>query len=63
MDTIHITTDADALRSRAAELISAGRIAVARPLLAAAQALGEPSAELTLVSARIATVSNDRQKQ
>jgi predicted TPR repeat methyltransferase/thioredoxin-like negative regulator of GroEL len=54
MDTINATADADQLRSRAAELIDAGRISAARPLLAAAQALAPPSAELTLVGARIA---------
>jgi predicted TPR repeat methyltransferase len=57
VDTINVTANADALRSRAAQLIEAGRIAAARPLLAAAQALGAPSPELTLVGARIALAS------
>ena len=39
MDTIHVTAGADALRDRAAQLIEAGRIGAARPLLAAARAL------------------------
>jgi predicted TPR repeat methyltransferase len=54
MDTIHATADADALRARAAQLADAGRFAAAKPLLAAAQALGPPSSELTLIAARIA---------
>lgn len=54
METIHATADADALRSRAAQLIAAGRTGAARPLLAAARALAAPSAELTLVGARLA---------
>jgi predicted TPR repeat methyltransferase len=53
MDMLHVTADADALCSRATELIDAGRIEVARPLLAAARALAQPSAELTLIGARI----------
>jgi predicted TPR repeat methyltransferase len=57
LDTINVTADADALRHRAAQLVEAGRIAAARPLLAAAQALGAPSPELTLVGARIALAS------
>ena len=40
MDMIHVTADADALRNRAADLIDAGRMEAARPLLAAARALG-----------------------
>ena len=39
MDMIHVTADADTLCSRAADLIDAGRMEVARPLLAAARAL------------------------
>jgi predicted TPR repeat methyltransferase/thioredoxin-like negative regulator of GroEL len=54
MDTIHVTADADALRSRAAQLIEAGRFGAAKPLLAAAQALVPPSPELTLAGAQIA---------
>jgi predicted TPR repeat methyltransferase len=54
MDTIRITADAETLLSRAAELVDAGRIAVARPLLAAARALGPASPELALIAARIA---------
>jgi predicted TPR repeat methyltransferase len=54
MDTINVTADADALRCRAEELIDAGRVAAARPLLAAARALAPPSPELSLISARMA---------
>ena len=54
MDTIHVTAGADALRDRAAQLIEAGRIGAARPLLAAARALAPPSAELALVCAQLA---------
>jgi predicted TPR repeat methyltransferase len=54
MDTINVTANADALCKRAAELLDAGRIGVARPLLAAARALGAPSPELTVIAARIA---------
>jgi predicted TPR repeat methyltransferase len=54
MDMIHVTAGADALRDRAAQLIEAGRIGAAKPLLAAARALAPPSAELTLVGARMA---------
>ena len=49
MDTIRVTADAETLLSRAAELVDAGRIAVARPLLAAARALGPASPELALI--------------
>ena len=54
MDTIHVTADADSLRDRAVRLIDAGRLAAARPLLAAAQLLAPPSPELTLTGARLA---------
>lgn len=54
MDTIHLTADAEALRCRAEELIDAGRIAAARPLLAAARALAPPSPEFSLAAARMA---------
>jgi predicted TPR repeat methyltransferase len=57
MDMIKVTADADALRNRAVQLIDAGRIAAARPLLAAAQAMAPPSPELALVAARIAMAS------
>jgi predicted TPR repeat methyltransferase len=57
MDTINVTADADRLRSRAIELADAGRPEVARPLLAAARALGPPSPELSLIGARIALSS------
>jgi predicted TPR repeat methyltransferase/Tfp pilus assembly protein PilF len=52
--TIFVTADADKLCSRAAELVDAGRPEAARPLLAAARALGPPSPELTVTGARIA---------
>ncbi len=54
MDTIHATADADALRSRAEQQLQAGRIGAAKPLLAAAQALGPASPDLALIAARIA---------
>ena len=54
MDTIQVTANASALRSRAAQLIEAGRIGAARPLLAAAQALAPESPELALIGARLA---------
>jgi predicted TPR repeat methyltransferase/thioredoxin-like negative regulator of GroEL len=54
MDPIHITADADALSSRASQLIAFGRVGAARPLLAAARALASPSADLTLIAARLA---------
>jgi predicted TPR repeat methyltransferase/thioredoxin-like negative regulator of GroEL len=54
LDTIQVTANADALRIRAAQLIDAGRISVARPLLAAARAMAPPSPELTLIGARLA---------
>ena len=57
MDTINLTADADALRCRAEQLLDAGRIAAARPLLAAARALAPPSPELSLISARMAISS------
>jgi predicted Zn-dependent protease len=58
MDMIHATADADSLRGRAAQLVDAGRIAAARPLLAAARVLEPSSSELTLIAARIA-ISSD----
>jgi predicted TPR repeat methyltransferase len=54
MDTIHLTADADSLRDRAARLIDAGRLEAARPLLSAARLLAPPSAELTMIGARLA---------
>jgi predicted TPR repeat methyltransferase len=54
MDTIHVTTNAEALRNRAEQLIQAGRFGAARPILNAAQALVPASPDLTLISARIA---------
>ena len=54
METMHVTANADALRRRAAQLIAAGRTGAAGPLLAAARTLGSPSAELTLMGARLA---------
>jgi len=59
MNTINATADPEALRRRAAGLIAAGRLAAARPLLAAARALAPPSAELTLVTARLDASSGD----
>jgi predicted TPR repeat methyltransferase len=54
MDTISVKADADTLRIRAAQLIDVGRPEAARPLIAAARALGPPSPELTVIGARIA---------
>ena len=54
MDTIHITANSDALRSRAVQLIEAGRMGAARPILAAAQALAPDSPDLALLGARLA---------
>lgn len=62
MDTIYVTAEADALRDRAAQMIQAGRPGVARPLLAAARALAPPSAELTLVGARLAMATGSWEK-
>jgi predicted TPR repeat methyltransferase len=57
MDTIQLTADPGTLRDRAAQLIDAGRLEAARPLLAAARVLAPPSPELTLVAARLAVGS------
>ncbi len=57
MDTISVTADAGTLCRRAAQFVDAGRLAAAQPLLAAARALGPPSAELAIVGARIALAS------
>jgi predicted TPR repeat methyltransferase len=53
MNLIHVTADAEALCRRAAQLIDAGRLDTARPLLAAARALAPSSSELVLASARL----------
>jgi tetratricopeptide (TPR) repeat protein len=58
METLRVTANADTLSSRAAQLIAAGRIGAARPLLAAASALAPLSAEITLISARLALASD-----
>lgn len=54
MDMINTTADADQLRNRVAELVDAGRIGAARPLLAAARAMAPSSPELSLIAVRIA---------
>jgi Flp pilus assembly protein TadD len=54
LDTLYVSATHDALRERATQLIDAGRTGVARPLLAAARALGPPSADLDLLQARLA---------
>jgi predicted TPR repeat methyltransferase len=62
MNTIQVTAGVEALRNRAAQLADAGRFGAARPLLAAALALGPPSPELTMLSARIALGSGAREQ-
>jgi predicted TPR repeat methyltransferase len=59
MDTIHVTADAETLCDRAAQLIGAGRIGAARPLVAAARALGRPSSDLILIGVRLALANGD----
>ena len=54
MDMIHVTADPAALQSRAAELIAAGRQEAAQPLLNAIRLLVPPSAEISLIGARLA---------
>jgi predicted TPR repeat methyltransferase len=53
MHTIHVTADAAALCQKAAQLIDAGRLETARPLLAAARALAPSSPELIMTCARL----------
>ncbi|HEY6433741.1 MAG TPA: tetratricopeptide repeat protein [Acetobacteraceae bacterium] len=54
MDTVLASPDPDALTRRLAELIAAGRMGVARPMLAALQRLGPPSPRLAELAALLA---------
>jgi predicted TPR repeat methyltransferase len=54
MDTVLASPDPDALTRRLAELIAAGRIGVARPMLAGLQRLGPPSPRLSELAALLA---------
>ena len=59
MNMINATADADALCSRAAELIETGRAEAARPLLAAAKALASTTPDIAVLSARLALSEDD----
>jgi predicted TPR repeat methyltransferase len=59
LDLIHPTVEAGALRERVAKLIDAGRLGAARPLLAAAQRLSPPGADIPLLVARLAMRDGD----
>ena len=54
MNLLPATADAAALVQRIAELLDTGRIGTARPLLAAARRMSEPSPGLSQLAARIA---------
>jgi predicted TPR repeat methyltransferase/thioredoxin-like negative regulator of GroEL len=54
MDFTHSTVDAETLMTRVAQLIDQGRPGAARPLLAAARDLSQPSSGLSLLAARLA---------
>jgi predicted TPR repeat methyltransferase len=54
MQKLHAATDVDALTDRAAQLVAAGRIGAARPLLAAARRLAPNSIGVADVGARLA---------
>ena len=54
MELARDTTDTTALLTRAGQLIDLGRPGAARPLLAAVRGLAAPSAELSLLAARLA---------
>ncbi len=58
MQKLHAAADAEALTDRAAQLVAAGRIGAARPLLAAAKRLAPGSIRLADISARLALRSN-----
>ena len=59
MQTITATADADALCSRAAQLIETGRAGAARPLLAAAKALAATTPDIAVLTARLALSDGD----
>jgi len=59
MNAIQSTAEADALRERVAQLIDAGRTGAARPLLAAARKLSPTSADISLLTARLAIRDGD----
>jgi predicted TPR repeat methyltransferase len=54
MELENQTIDADALLTRVEQLLDQGRPGAARPLLAAARGLAQPSAGLTVLAARLA---------
>ena len=54
MQKLHAAADAEALTNRAAQLVAAGRIGAARPLLAAARRLAPGSIGVADISARLA---------
>jgi predicted TPR repeat methyltransferase len=54
MNMIHTTADAGALRDQVSQLLDAGRIGAARPLLAAARKLSPASADIAQLGARLA---------
>ncbi len=54
MQKLHAAADAEALTNRAAQLVAAGRIAAARPLLAAARRLAPGSIGVADISAHLA---------
>jgi predicted TPR repeat methyltransferase len=58
MQKLHAAADAEALTDRVAQLVAAGRIGAARPLLAAAKRLAPGSIRLADISARLALRSN-----
>jgi predicted TPR repeat methyltransferase len=58
MQKLHAAANADALTDRAAQLVAAGRIGAARPLLAAAKRLAPGSIRLADISARLALRAN-----
>ena len=59
MNMIHPTLESGALRERIAQLIDAGRTGAARPLLAAARKISLPSADISLLAARLALRDGD----
>ncbi len=59
MDLVHTTVEAGALLERVGQLIDAGRIGAARPLLAAARRLSPPGADIALLAARLSMKAGD----
>jgi predicted TPR repeat methyltransferase len=58
MDLLETTANAETLTAQVANMVAAGRLGVARPLLAALRRMGPPSAQLTELSARLAMREN-----